>query len=119
MPIPSRVLASGNSPLATVSICGDGATALVAVGTNQATALQLSAVFNTITTSSSGTGVILPPTEAGMVVGIRNDSGQTLKIYPSGSATINAAATSVDLSTAKTMIVFGVSATTLASVIGA
>ena len=43
MPIPSRVLASGNSPLSAQSICGDGATGLVAVGTTAADALQLSA----------------------------------------------------------------------------
>ena len=43
MAIPSRVLASGNSGLATQSICGDGATALVATGTTIADALQLSA----------------------------------------------------------------------------
>ena len=78
MAIPSRVLASGNSPLSTTSICGDGATALVAVGSTIADALQLSAVWNTITTSSSGTGVILPPTEVGAMIGIRNDSGQTV-----------------------------------------
>ena len=40
MAIPSRVLASGNSGLATTSICGDGATGLVALGTTAADALQ-------------------------------------------------------------------------------
>ena len=34
MAIPSRILASGNSPLATISIAGDGATALTAAGSN-------------------------------------------------------------------------------------
>ena len=60
MAIPSRILASGNSPLATISIAGDGATALTAAGTNQATALQLSAVANAIGTTASSTGVKLP-----------------------------------------------------------
>jgi len=119
MPIPSRVLASGNSPLATISICGDGATGLVATGTTIADALQLSAVYNTITTSSSGTGVILPPTEVGAVIGIRNDSGQTIKVYPKASSTVNAGAASVDLATAKTMLLFATSATTWASITGA
>ena len=119
MAIPSRVLASGNSPLATTSICGDGATALVAVGSTIADALQLSAVWNTITTSSSGTGVILPPTEVGAMIGIRNDSGQTVTVYPKAGSTINAAASTLSVATAKTVILFATSATTWASVLTA
>ena len=119
MAIPSRVLASGNSPLSTISICGDGATALVAVGSTIADALQLSAVWNTITTSSSGTGVILPPTEVGAMIGIRNDSGQTVTIYPKAGSTINAAASTLTVATAKTVILFATSATTWASVLTA
>lgn len=120
MSIPSRVLGSGNSSLSTVSICGDGAVALVALGTTAADALQLSAVFNTITTSSASTGVKLQPTEAGAMVGIRNDSGQTITVYPfNTSSTINAAAASVTVATAKTIILFATSATTWASVTGA
>ena len=119
MAIPSRVLASGNSPLATISICGDGATALVAVGTNQSTALQLSAVVNAITTSSASTGLKLPPCEAGAVVYIYNLSGQTLQIYSNEATgvTINAAvagATGVALGNTKTGICLGTSATTWA-----
>jgi len=119
MAIPSRVLASGNSPLATISICGDGATALVAVGTNQSTALQLSAVVNAITTSSASTGLKLPPCEAGAVVYIYNLSGQTLQIYSNEATgvTMNAAvagATGVALGNTKTAICLGTSATTWA-----
>lgn len=117
MSIPSRVLAAGNSPLSTINICGDGATGLVAVGTNQATALQLSAVMNTITTSSGSTGVKLPPCEAGAMVLIYNLSGQTQTIYTNETTgvTINAAvagATGVALGNTKTAIAFGTSATT-------
>ena len=120
MAIPSRVLASGTSPLATTSINGDGAVALVAVGSTAADALQLSAVWNTITVSSASTGVKLQPTEAGAVVGIRNDSGQTVTVYPfNTSTTINAGATSVTIATAKTMLLFAPSATTWASVLTA
>jgi hypothetical protein len=117
MAIPSRVLASGNSGLATISICGDGATGLVAVGTTQATALQLSAVFNAITTSSASTGLKLPPCEAGAMVCIYNLSGQTLQIYSNGTETMNAAvagATGVALGNTKTAICFATSATTWA-----
>ena len=117
MAIPSRILASGNSGLATISICGDGATGLVAVGTTQATALQLSAVFNAITTSSASTGLKLPPCEAGAMVYIYNLSGQTLQIYSNGTETMNAAvagATGVALGNTKTAICFATSATTWA-----
>jgi hypothetical protein len=119
MAIPSRVLASGNSPLATTSICGDGTVGLVATGTTITDALQLSAVWNTITTSSASTGVILPPTETGAMVGIRNDSGQTITVYPKAGSTINAAASNLSVATAKTVILFAVSATTWASVLTA
>lgn len=116
MAIPSRVLGSGTAPLTTLSICGDGATGLVATGTSATDALQLSAVWNTITTSSASTGVKLPPTEAGAMVGICNNSGQTITIYPATGSTINAAAASVTLANGKTAILFAPSATTWASV---
>lgn len=120
MAIPSRILASGNSPLATISIAGDGATGLTAAGTTTTDALQLSAVFNTLSTVAASTGVKLPPTEAGAMVGIRNDGASTVTIYPyNTSSTVNAAATSVTLAAAKTMILFATSATTWASVTGA
>jgi len=116
MPIPSQILASGNSPLSTTSISGTGATGLVATGTTIADALQLSASWNAITTSSASTGVILPPTEVGAVIGIRNDSGQTIAIYPKAGSTVNAAASSVNVATAKTILLFATSATTWASI---
>ncbi len=117
MPIPSRVLASGNSPLATTSICGDGATALVATGTSQTDALQLSAVMNTIATTASSTGVKLPPCEAGAVIYVYNGGAQTLQIYTkeTSGVTMNAAvagSTGVALGTTKTAICLGTSATT-------
>ena len=115
MPIPSRILAMGNAPGSTIAICGYGATGLVATGSDAAGALQLSADWNTFTTGSAG-GAKLPPTEAGAVVGIRNDSGNTITVYPATGSTINAAAASVTLATAKTMLLFAVSATTWASI---
>ena len=117
MAFPSRILGAGNSPLSSSTICGDGATGLVALGTTAATALQLSAVFNAITTSAASTGVKLPPTEVGAMVGIRNDSGQTVAVYPYDTgSTINAAASSLNVATAKTVLLFATSATTWASV---
>lgn len=119
MPFPSEVLSAGNSPMATQAISGQGDVGLVAVGTNLATALLLSATWNTITTSSASTGVALPPTQEGMVIGIRNDSGQTITVYPQTGSTVNAAASSVTLATAKTMLLFAPSATTWASLTSA
>ncbi len=119
MPITSQILAAGTSPLLSSVIAGTGATGLVAVGTNLATALQLSNSWNTITTSAGSTGVALPPTEAGCVVGIRNDSGQTISVYPRSGSTVNAGASSVTLATATTMLLFAPSATTWASITSA
>lgn len=111
--IPSHILAAGTSPLATRTIVGGGATGLVAVGTNQATALQLSSSQNVITTSSASTGVKLQPTEEGSEVWIRNDSGQTITVYPyeTSGTTFNAAASSVTVATAKTIVFKAVSTT--------
>ncbi len=116
MPIPSRVQAAGNSGLSTLNICGDAATALVAVGSTQTDALQLSSVWNAITTSSGSTGLKLPPCEAGAVIYIYNLSGQTLKIYSNETSgvTMNSAvagSTGVSLSNTKTGIAFADSAT--------
>ncbi len=117
MPFPSHVLASGNSPLAARSICGGGATALVATGSTQTDALQLSSTYNAITTSSASTGLKLPPCEDGMVIYIYNLSGQTLQIYTkeTSGVTMNAAvagSTGVALGNTKTAICIGTSATT-------
>lgn len=119
--ITSHVMAAGNSPLATAAICGGGTTGLVAVGSSQTDALQLSVSQNTITTSSASTGVKLPTCETGSEIWIRNDSGQTITVYPkeTSGVTINAAAASVTLATAKTMVLKGMSATTWASITSA
>jgi hypothetical protein len=106
-------MGAGNSSLSTQAICGTGAVALVALGSTIADALLLSADYNTITTSASGTGVRLLPTEVGATVAIRNDSGQTITVYPfSVASTINAGASSLSLATAKTAVFYATSATT-------
>ena len=119
MSFPSRIQGSGNSGLSATNIVGDTATGLVAVGSTAATALQLSAVHNAITTSAVSTGVRLPPTEAGAMVTVRNDSGQTISIYPyNTNSTINGT-TSVTVVTAKTILLIATSATTWVSLTGA
>ena len=120
MAFPSRIMGAGNSSLTAQVICGEGAVGLVATGTTAADALQLNVSNNTITTSAASTGVKLPPCETGAEMIIRNDSGQTITVYPyNTSSTINAAAASVTLATAKSMILFAPSATTWASVTSA
>lgn len=105
MTFPSRVLAAGNSPLATGAICGGGTTGLVATGSTQATALQLTTTGNALTTGAAA-GVKLPATEQGGEVWIRNDSGQNQTIYPfeTSGTTFNAAASTITLATAKTIV---------------
>jgi hypothetical protein len=119
MPIPSRVQASGNSGLATISICGDGATGLTATGSAATDALQLSAVWNTVGTTAAGTGVKLPPTEAGAMVCVYNAGASTLKVYPATGSTINAAAASLDVTATTRVLFIATSATTWISIAGA
>lgn len=119
MTIPSQVLGSGVPALAAQAIVGTTATGLVAVGSNQATSLQLSAGFNVITTSSGSTGVSLPACEAGAFIVIYNLSGQTLQIYTheTTGVTMNAAvagSTGVQIGNTKTAWCIGTSATTWA-----
>jgi hypothetical protein len=118
MPIPSRVLALGNSGGSTIAICGDGADALVATGSSATDALQLSAVLNIVATTAASTGVKLPPTEAGAEVAVANDGASTLTVYPATGSTIDGAA-SVSIATTKRRIFKGVTATKWISVLGA
>ena len=118
---PSGIFATVGDTRNVKSIAGIGALALAATGTNQATALQLSADLNQITSSVVGGGVRLPATEEGAEIWIRNDSGQTIAIYPfeTSGTTINAGAASVSLPTAKTMVLKALSPTIWASLLSA
>jgi len=118
MAIPSRVLAAGNAPLSTEVICGDVATGLTATGSTAADALQLSAVVSVVSTAASGTGVRLPPAEAGAQVVVFNNGANTLTVYPITGSTIDAGA-SVSIATGKERIFFGASPTVWLSLLGA
>lgn len=118
MPFVEHVMGAGNSPLASSSIVGGGTTGIVATGSSASDAKQLSNSWNAITTSAGSSGVILPNTQGGFC-GIRNDSGQTIVIYPGTGNTINAAAASVTLGNGLTMFCFKTSATTWASITSA
>jgi hypothetical protein len=92
MAIPSRVLGSGISQLSTVSICGDGTTAVTAAGTSAGDATQIAYVYTNVTTAASGTGVKLPKAEMGETIIIRNGGANPLTVYPySATDTINEA----------------------------
>lgn len=120
MAIPSRVLSSGNSPLSTTSICGDGATGLTATGSAASDALQLSACYNSIGTAAASTGVKLPPTEAGAMVVVYNGGASTVAVYPfNTSSTINAGATSLSVTATTRVLLVATSATTWVSIAGA
>lgn len=96
-----KVLGSGNSPLASVAICGDSAFALTATGSSQATALQLSTNCNEVTTTAASTGVLLPgnmvPSDE---VVVANYGAQTLSVYPPVGEAISNGATNAAFSVA-------------------
>lgn len=91
MAIPSRVLGSGVSQLSTVSICGDGNASVVAAGTSAGNATAITYVYNNVTTTPSGAGVKLPPTEMGELIWITNSGANALTVYPyEATSTLNA-----------------------------
>lgn len=74
-------------------------TALTATGTNQATALALSALIHEVTTTAAGTGVKLPSAVPQKVVRIVNAGANALLVYPFGAVDrINALALSAGFS---------------------
>lgn len=99
-----QVLSSGVSPITTSAICGTGGS-VTALGTNQATAAQLPNANNIINVAAASTGVRLPPANPGSEVWLYNTSGQTVAVFPFETAgvTVNGAA-SVNLATAKAMV---------------
>jgi len=92
MAIPSRVLGAGVDSLKTVSICGDGISAVTAAGTSAGNALQLTYVYTNVTSAAVGTGVRLPPTEMGETVIVKNSTANAITVYPydAGSSINNA-----------------------------
>ena len=119
MTIPSRVLGSGTSPLATQSICGTASTGLTAAGNNAATALQLANSYNVVSTTAASSGVKLLKTENGATMVVANDAGtNSLTVYPPTGSTIDGAA-SVAVAAGKRRIFWGTSDTTWVSLLGA
>lgn len=118
MTIPSRVLGAGATSLSTIAICGDGRDDIAATGTNQATATQLVSVFNSVDTSTAGTGVKLPPTEAGAVIYIANSGASTIKVYPYEATSVINQGASASVDKDHTAILFAVTRTMWYSING-
>ena len=110
MAFPSRVLGAGTSGGTTTAICGDVANTLTATGSAAGDALALSAVFNRTTTTAAGTGVKLPPAEAGAICFVVNSGASALTVYPQTGSTIDAAA-SVSVAAAARTMFFATSST--------
>jgi hypothetical protein len=120
MTIPSRILGSGISPLATRSIAGTASTGLTATGTTAATALQLSTSYNVVSTTTANLqGVKLLQTENGASMVVANNAAtNTIVVYPPTGSTIDGAA-SVQIATGKRRVFWGTSDTTWVSLLGA
>lgn len=87
---------------------------LTAAGNNRATALQLAAEVNNVTTAAASTGVLLPVGAVGMRVAIFNAGANSIQVYGSASETIDtvAGSTGVPLASTKRADFFYVAANT-------
>jgi hypothetical protein len=82
---------------------GSTATGLTAAGTNLATALALTAEYNVVSTTASGTGVALPSV-TGAKIWVYNAGANALLVYPP-SGTVNGGASYSLATTAKMQFV--------------
>ena len=120
--LPSRLMGSGLSALASQNIAGDAATTLAATGTTNADALQLNAAINNVTTTALNTGVKLPPTEVGGSVVVANLGANALLVYPAALSQINALTVTTggfSVGAGKVAVFTGVSGTNLVAMLGA
>jgi P2-related tail formation protein len=118
MTIPSRVLGAGASQLSTIAICGDGKDEVTAAGTTRNDATQIVSVFNSVDTAPAGSGVKLPPTEAGSVIYIANSGANTINVYPYEASTVINQTTSASINKDHTSILFAVTNTMWYSING-
>ena len=108
MPIPSRILGSGANSLLALASAGDGKDDIVAAGSTRSDATQIVSVYNSVDTVTAGTGIKLPPTEAGMTIFVVNSGASTLTVYPYEAATVINGGSSHSLGKDKTAIYFAV-----------
>lgn len=81
---------NGDGVRSNVPILFSNSAAVSAAGTVQGDATVLTASTNNVTTVAASSGVRLPTTAAGLRIVVRNGGANALKVYPSGSTTINA-----------------------------
>lgn len=88
--------------------------ALTAAGNNRATALQLAAQVNNVTTAAASTGVLLPVGVVGMRISIFNAGANSIQVYGTASEAIDgtAGSTGVPLASTKRADFFYVAANT-------
>lgn len=85
-----KVFAAGVSTLAVSAICKDTATSISAAGTNQASATELTAADNEISTVAANAGVILASLgSAGDTQCLYNAGANPLNVYPPVGMSIN------------------------------
>ena len=70
-------------------------TGITAAGTQQSNATALTTSINIVTTTSSGTGVVLPTAVGGMIVSVINAGGNSLAVYPATNGVINSQSANV------------------------
>lgn len=93
-----KVFGAGIPGLAVQAICQDAATSLVAAGTTQATALELTSADSEVTTVASGAGVVLASAgTAGDTQTVFNAGANPLKIYPPSGKSINSLAVNIPM----------------------
>lgn len=99
-----------------------GATGLTATGTTISDALQLTAVFNNVTTTAANTGVKLFEPNGGCLMVVRNGGANALKVYPpnsSGSINGDTAGDAVSVAAGAFATLIRVATNTWISIVGA
>jgi hypothetical protein len=95
------MMGAGLAPLTAGAVAGSLIDTMTATGSTQATALQLSADNNIVTTAAAGTGVILPfqaNTTPGDSVTVTNLGANALLVYPVVGGAVQAGATNAGFS---------------------
>ena len=92
--VTSTTSITSGTTLSVGTLYSDGTTTgITAAGTTQGTGTALTTSYNIVTTTPSGTGVVLPTATTGMKVIVVNKGVNTLNVYPASSAAIDGAAT--------------------------
>jgi hypothetical protein len=77
---------------------GSTSAAITAAGTTQGTGTALTSDFNIVTTTASGTGVVLPTTVAGKETLVVNRGANALLVYPATGAAIDGLSANIAIS---------------------